>query len=131
VRTPRLSAEFAIGPALGQYRTAPPGGGPAALAPMTTGQLRRQADTDARTIEYLTSYRDNGASPCPGDQHVCWSSSTDPNHYVDYMCCDMDQACDHQADGTPFCREGQAQSATPVLANGHVRHLPDFTVDVV
>jgi hypothetical protein len=48
VRTPKLSAEHAIGPALGQYRAAPPGDGSSAgpaggvsLVPMVNGAQGR------------------------------------------------------------------------------------------
>ena len=127
---PRLSAECAIGPALGQYRVAPlgarPGGGPAILAPMTTHQLRRQADLDPRVIPALKAFKEQGMSPCPRDLHVCWSTSTESDHEVDYICCDSYEPCDNQDDGTPYCRdEDQAPAtpvlATPVLANGHTR----------
>ena len=116
MRTPRLSAECSIGPALGQYRAVPSGDGPsadgsAALAPMVVGVLRRQANFGPGEWQRVYSLWNSGRSPCARGEQVCWTTSTADGRWLDYICCRQDQACAHLADGTPFCQGGNAQLA--------------------
>jgi hypothetical protein len=89
---------------------------------MANGHLYRQADRDPQIIPFLRAWKAQGRSPCGRGLYGCWSTSNDPNHELDYICCNDPRDCDHQQDGTPFCRDGQAQQAQPgttQLANGH------------
>jgi hypothetical protein len=67
VRTPKLTAGYAIGPAFGRYRAAPSGGPVAALAPMACAEdeIECPDDSNCCTANQVCIYdRDNDTYTC-------------------------------------------------------------------
>lgn len=109
---PRLTAEYAVGPAHGQYGPGSRAGGPAAAPPGSNsealalmGQLWSMGDNNNPfTVAQLINMQANGIDPCNAGEHVCWGDPTHPLHSLDFICCNNDvEDCSIKANGEPGC----------------------------
>jgi hypothetical protein len=99
MKLPKLAAQYAIGPAIGDYLALAPAapGGTATLVPMVG--VAQQLDLN-QSIEQIVNQK--GQSQCGAAQRTCWGSPMQNKSYW-YICCDNGQNCGFDVNGYPTC----------------------------
>jgi hypothetical protein len=109
-RTPRLTAEYAIGLPHGTYAAAPqshhePSGDLRAMVRDAT--IYRTPPPGGGVLYTLRLLqKENGINLCPPPAKTCWGVTGTPQE-LDYKCCDQDERCTYNGND-PACELGGA-----------------------
>jgi len=100
VKLPKLAAEYAIGPALGEYYVS------AALQPMVGRTLLQPMVGAPAQLDLTQSIEDivkqRAQSQCGAAQRTCWGDPARNKAYW-YICCEDTQNCGYDPNGYPSC----------------------------
>ena len=100
-----MTAEQAIGPALGSYMVKAPGAQQPTIVPMV---VTRADPNFPIHWQYLRQLKNNQGSPCPQGMTVCWGADGTPEA-LDYECCQPHEDCYvDPVSGDPACGLSQA-----------------------
>jgi len=104
VKLPKLAAQYAIGPALGEYYVSAalqPMAGATLLRPMVGGPNANPTLLDlSQPIEDIVKQRSQ--NQCGAGQRTCWGDPARNKAYW-YICCENTQNCNYDPSGYPSC----------------------------